>query len=315
MEHAESIAPIYGYKIIRGSEVYPPHEGMMWNGLCRGNLSTYPNAFATWSKMEFVHRVVKAQTIQYHSIAVILHPQCSHTSGRNTLSEAKAMVIAGAEIIEIFNGNWESGDDLVVNDHYRTNSTNIENALADGNAESLWDQILSDGLRVWGGGCDDWHGRKKGLVNPPPPSHMWSGNWVWMEILAPKKAGPEILLRRLEQGSFYTTQGVQIVDICVEGDSITVVGDDSVDFIEVIGSEGGPVALGPLNQGDGDSGTLLLKQYGNMVTYTADPTTPYDDIYVRFRLVNTDYQECYYDEHGDGGGDVYAWTQPFFARK
>jgi len=65
----------------------------------------------------------------------------------------------------------------------------------------------------------------------------------------------------------------------------------------------------------GDSGNLLLRQYGNAVTYTADPTTPYDDIYVRFRLVNTDYQECYYDEHGDGGGDVYAWTQPFFAKK
>jgi hypothetical protein len=111
------------------------------------------------------------------------------------------------------------------------------------------------------------------------------------------------------------TQGVQIESITVTGDSITVVGDETVDFIEVIGSKGGETALRPLNQGNGDTGTLLLTQKGNSVTYTADKTTRYDDIYVRFRLVNTDYNESfYYDEHLDGGGDVYAWTQPFFSR-
>jgi hypothetical protein len=89
-----------------------------------------------------------------------------------------------------------------------------------------------------------------------------------------------------------------------------------IDYDEAIGSVGGTAALGALNQGDGDSGTLLKRSNGNVMVYKADPTTPYDDIYVRFRLVNTGYDErFYYDEHGDGGEDVYAWTQPFFARK
>ena len=285
----------------------------MWNGLCRGDIDTYPNAFKSPSKIDFVKSVKAAETKQFHSIAVILHPQCGGVSGRNTLSEAKAMVQAGAEIIEIFNGFWESGDDLVVNDHYRTGSTNMDESPADGNAENYWDEILSKGMRVWGGGSDDWHGRRKG-IDDPPKAHGWSGNWVWMEILAPKNPGPEELLRRLESGSFYTTQGVQIVDVKVKGNSITIGGDNTVDFIEVIGSVGGPVALAPLNQGDGDSGTLLLREYGSSVTYTADPNTPYDDIYVRFRLVNTDYPRHYFDEHKDGGGDVYAWTQPFYAK-
>jgi len=146
------------------------------------------------------------------------------------------MVQAGAEIIEIFNSGWESGDDLVVNDHHRTGSNS--KARADGNAENYWDHILSEGLRVWGGGSDDWHGRRKSIDSSR--SRMWSGNWVWMEILAPIDAEPETLLRCLERGSFYTTQGVQIVDIRVQGDSITIVGDETVDFIEVIGSVGGP---------------------------------------------------------------------------
>ena len=38
----------------------------------------------------------------HHSIAVILHPQAGEISGRNSLSNALAMVRAGAELIEIF---------------------------------------------------------------------------------------------------------------------------------------------------------------------------------------------------------------------
>jgi len=338
LEFTEQNAPRYGYEaVIRASEVYPPHEGMIWNGLCRGGYETYPNAFTANNKSEFVSKVVSAENDQHHSIAVVLHPQAGGMSGRNNLSDALAMVQAGAELIEIFNGCWESGDDLCVNDHYRTGSTNmgpspavgntedyltynvtgspvVYTARADGNAENYWDHILSQGYRVWGCGCDDFHGRRRG-IEPEYKSHNWGGNYVWMEILAPSNPEPEDLVRCLERGSFYVTQGVQIQSIEVTNDLIRIVGDSSVDFIEAIGSVGGPVALGELNQGDGDSGTLLKRSFGNVMEYTPDPNSPYDDLYVRFRLVNTDYDEnYYYDEHGDGGGDVYAWTQPFYKK-
>lgn len=322
LEYAESRASAYGYNaIIRGSEVFPPHEGMIWNGLCR-EAGTYPSDFATWNKTNFVKWVIGNETSQYHSIAVILHPQVGDISGRNNISEAISMARAGAEMIEIFNGCWETGDDLRVNDHYRGAGEEIGIGAArrldkgaDGNAENYWDLILSQRLRIWGAGSDDFHGHRKG-VDDPRTSHNWGGNYVWMEILGRKSDSPEDLVRRLEAGSFYVTQGVQISSISVVNDTITIIGDSSVDFIEAIGSVGGPVALGPLNYGDGDSGTLLKRSEGNVMQYTADPTTIYDDIYVRFRLVNTDYDEnYYYDEHGDGGGDVYAWTQPFFVHE
>ena len=313
LEYVEARAPTYGYQaIIRGSEVFPPHEGMIWNGLCRGE-GSYPNDFACNNKTKFVQWVVGNETFQYHSIAVILHPQAGDYSGRNNISDAISMAKAGAEMIEIFNGCWETGDDLRVNDHYRGAGEDMDR-YADGNAENYWDHILSNGLRIWGAGCDDFHGHRKG-VDPVRISRNWGGNYVWMEILGKTSDSPEDLVRRLEAGSFYVTQGVQIVNISVADDTITIIGDDTVDFIEAIGSVGGFVALGPLNYGDGDSGTLLKRSEGRVMKYTADPTTPYDDIYVRFRLVNTDYDENYYfDEHGDGGGDVYAWTQPFFVR-
>ena len=322
LEYAESRASAYGYNaIIRGSEVFPPHEGMIWNGLCRGK-GTYPSDFATWNKTNFVKWVIGNETSQYHSIAVILHPQAGGSTGCNNISEAILMARAGAEMIEIFNGCWETGDDLRVNDHYRGAGEEIGIGAArrldkgaDGNAENYWDLILSQGLRIWGAGSDDFHGYRKG-VDDPRTSHNWGGNYVWMEILGRKSDSPEDLVRRLEAGSFYVTQGVQISSISVVNDTITIIGDSSVDFIEAIGSVGGPVALGPLNYGDGDSGTLLKRSEGNVMKYTADPATIYDDIYVRFRLVNTDYDEnYYYDEHGDGGGDVYAWTQPFFVHE
>jgi hypothetical protein len=314
LEYAESHAHSYGYNvIIRGSEVYPPHEGMIWNGLCRKR-GSYPDDFATSNKTNFVKWVVGNETSKHHSIAVILHPQAGGLSGRNNISEAISMAQAGAEMIEIFNGCWETGDDLVVNDHYR--GAGEESARgADGNAENYWDVILSQGLRIWGAGSDDFHGLRKG-VDPPHISHNWGGNYVWMEILGKPSDTPEDLVRRLEAGSFYVTQGVQILNISVVNDTITIVGDASVDFIEAIGSVGGSVALAPLNYGDGDSGTLLHRSEGRIIQYKPDPNTIYDDLYVRFRLVNTDYDESYYyDEHGDGGGDVYAWTQPFFVHK
>lgn len=323
MEYAENVSSSYGMKIIRGAEVQDregdwgtPHEGIIWNGLARGGNETYPNAFATNGstdddKVAFVEHVVSVETSQYHSIAVILHPTAGNGGGQNTLDSATRMVEAGAEMIEIFNGVWETGDDLRINDHLRTGSEQ-EPTGHDGNAENYWDKILSLGLRVWGTGSDDFHGARKG-IDLIPKAHTFGGNYVWIEILAPDNASSETLLRYWEAGSFYVTQGVQIENIQVDGDTITIVGDSSVDFIEAIGSVGGPVALGPLNKGDGDSGTLLKKTYGRTMTYPMNSSTPYDDIYVRFRLVDTDNDESlWYDEHGDGGGDVYAWTQPFF---
>lgn len=316
LTEATRLGKEYGIIVVYGSEVSPPHEGIIWNGLNTNQY--YPNNFTTGGavtqKSQFSTIVRNVETADHHSISVILHPQTGGRDGRNTLESTIDMLKNGSGLLEIFNGGWESGDDLRVNDHLRLGSTNSDTSPADGNAEDLWDNVLSIGYKVWGTGCDDFHGYRKGLMEPRN-SHKWAGNYCWMEVLTPQDSTPEDIVRSIEKGAFYVTQGVQIESITVTGDTITVVGDETVDFIEVIGSKGGETALRPLNQGNGDTGTLLLTQKGNSVTYTADKTTRYDNIYVRFRLVNTDYNESfYYDEHLDGGGDVYAWTQPFFSR-
>jgi hypothetical protein len=316
LNEAERLGEKYGMAVIRASEVFPPHEGIIWNGLCKDN--AYPNNFTTensneTSKIEFVNRVKQVENEEHHSLSVILHPQAG--GSRNTLESAIEMVREGAELIEIFNGGWESGDDLRVNDHKRTGSTNTDKAPACGNSENMWDEILSRGHRVWGIGCDDFHGYRK-EIDTPKKSHKYAGNYCWIEVLTKSPPEAEEIVRAIEMGSFYVTQGVQILEVKVVGDTIKIVGDETVDFIEAIGQTGGEVALNPVNQGLGDSGTLLTSVEGNIIEYKQDPECPYDDTYVRFRLVNTDYDErYYYDEHGDGGGDVYAWTQPFFLRK
>ena len=163
---ARALGEEYGIIVVGGSEVFPPHEGMIWNGLFLEEF--YPNNFTTTAsepedKAEFASKVSMAETDEYHSISVVLHPQAGGITGRNTLESIISMIDAGSEVMEIYNGCWETGDDLRVNDHNRTGSVNSELSRADGNAESMWDLVLSAGYRVWGAGCDDMHGNRKGI--------------------------------------------------------------------------------------------------------------------------------------------------------
>ena len=122
----------YGIIVIAGSEVCPPHEGVIWNRLFEDDI--YPNNLTTRGyelrdKALFAEKVRLSEDDTYHSISVILHPQAGGLSGRNSLESILAMINSGSEVMEIYNGCWETGDDLIVNDHNKTGSVNAEPVL------------------------------------------------------------------------------------------------------------------------------------------------------------------------------------------
>ncbi|MGL4874498.1 MAG: hypothetical protein ACRC30_07610 [Clostridium sp.] len=134
-------------------------------------------------------------------------------------------------------------------------------------ATDLWDKLLSSGKKVYGFANDDMHifSRAGGAYN---------------YVLAKKKS-KEAILEGIKRGSFYSSFGVKIKDIKIEGNIISLKKDDDrvpYVFFKFIGK----------------NGEVLKEEKGIESSYIIKG----DEGYVRVEV----YRE-------DGAK---AWTQPFF---
>ena len=131
-------------------------------------------------------------------------------------------------------------------------------------ATNRWDMLLSRGDRYWGFAHDDSHKRTgdTGL------------GWNMTYLADPSTAG---ILDSLRSGRFYASTGVEITDVRVVGETISVETNNASRIVALK-----------------DDATRVANADSNSITVDVPP----EATYIRF--------ECW------GKGETFAWTQPFF---
>lgn len=141
----------------------------------------------------------------------------------------------------------------------------------------VWDYCLSQGLRFWGFCGSDWHGGADVITRGKP---LVAHNRVLAKSLT-----QEHILEAVKEGRFYVTTGVELTELSVEENVISVCGWNATQ-IRFIGKDG-----------------VLLKSAN---TNTASYEVKGDEMYVRIELLNdrTPYPGKSFTQG--------AWLQPLF---
>jgi predicted metal-dependent phosphoesterase TrpH len=146
--------------------------------------------------------------------------------------------------------------------------------------ETMWDDILSAGMVLYGIAVDDAHNFKTpGDRTKSTPGHGWV-----MVRAASLSAGD--ILRALEQGDFYASTGVRLRDYSVSGSEI------KIDIAEETQSRSKYTV-----QFIGKWGKILKEVASNPAIYAFKG----DEFYVRARIIESNGKT--------------AWTQPVFLSK
>lgn len=185
-------------------------------------------------------------------IALVNHPNFGWAFG-----SAELLEVEGATLLEIASGHP------------------YVNMLGPPSAESMWDDMLTRGRRIWGVAVDDSHHLKR-----PWDTDVALPGKAWIVVRAAKRTRPEIL-GSIRRGDFYASTGVELEDYIVEAGAITV---------KIKHKNGAKYVVYFL----GGNGRVLQETRGLTATYARRSREPY----VRVKIV-------------DSNGRM-AWTQPVF---
>lgn len=133
-------------------------------------------------------------------------------------------------------------------------------------ATDKWDRLLAQGRRIYGFATDDSHAY---------PDHAGMG---WVMVQSDSRT-PDDIVAAMQTGRFYSSTGVTVDAIDVQGLTVSVRADNA-QKIRVIG----------------DNGRVLQNVPGPATRFTASPEGKYT--YIRFEFY--------------GAGDAMAWLQPMF---
>ncbi len=149
------------------------------------------------------------------------------------------------------------------------------NSLGPPSVESMWDQLLTAGRRVWGVAVDDMHhlGDPLGVESVPPGR-------AWVVVRSEKRDAASIL-DALRRGDFYASNGPELVGYSASNESLSV---------EVRERYGARYRI----QFIGSGGRVLQESQGLSATYAIRG----GEQYVRAKII-------------DSNGKA-AWLQPFF---
>lgn len=178
-----------GFTTLLGAEL---HSGAMANGELWHILAVgLPPGFAPSHSPTFVPEPgqetapeIAARAVAAGAFVAIAHPQWSGL----TLADARS--IAAAHAVEIYNHGCATGCDR-----------------PDGSA--IADLLLTEGRRLSLIATDDAHFSE--------PDHF--GGWVMVKA---EENAPEALLAALKRGDFYSSQGPELRDVAVDGDTVVV---------------------------------------------------------------------------------------------
>ncbi len=189
-------------------------------------------------------------------------PHINHPNFRWAIDQETLLRVQRYRLLEIFNGH------PLVNNYGGGGKPSVE---------QMWDVLLTNGHRVYGIAVDDAHHFKEEFA-----AHRSNPGKGWVSVRARSLNAQEIV-RNLEAGLFYASTGVELKDVLVAKQTITIsIAEKSdakfrTDFI-------------------GDNGKILLHSEENPAVYQLR-----DDVkYVRAKVY-------------DSAGSV-AWVQPVFVR-
>ena len=211
-------------------------------------------------------------------------PQHGKTKVENLQRNVDAIVKRGAiALVNHPNFGWAFGADELLQ---LENVTLLEiasghqfvNAQGPPSVESMWDQLLTKGRRVWGVAVDDMHHLNDPLgVESVPPGRAWV-------CVRSEKRDAASILDALRRGDFYASTGPELEEYSASNQSIAV---------KVRERYGARYRI----QFIGSGGQMLQESQGLTATYAIRGNEPY----VRAKVI-------------DSNGKA-AWLQPWFVSK
>jgi hypothetical protein len=126
-------------------------------------------------------------------IAAINHPNFGWAFGAEELK-----TIEGATLLEIASGHP------------------YVNMQGPPSVESMWDEVLTSGKRIWGIAVDDSHHLKRPWdTDIAPPGKAWI-------VVRTEKRERDAILDAIQRGDFYASTGVELVDYIASAKSLEV---------------------------------------------------------------------------------------------
>ncbi len=187
-------------------------------------------------------------------IAALNHPNFGWAFGAEELKQ-----IEGATLLEIASGHP------------------YVNMQGPPSVESMWDEVLTSGKRIWGVAVDDSHDLQRPWdVDMAPPGKAWI-------VVRSEKRQADAILDAIRRGDFYASTGVELEDYLADGKALQV---------SVREKNGAHYRV----QFIGRAGRVLQESTGPKATYAIRG----DEGYVRAKVL-------------DSNGRM-AWCQPAFAK-
>jgi hypothetical protein len=167
--------------------------------------------------------------------------------------------------------------------------------------EKMWDDLLTDGMLIYGVSSDDTHHLKVIDRSKSNPGRGWV-------MVRATELTPKAIATAMDRGEFYATNGLMLKTIDLTSQSLKIFVDEAATKHEVAKDHviGELLAPGAAKQGYsieffGPAGKLLSSAEGTEATYTRDPSLAYFRARVSFvHAINGELRR-----HR-------AWTQPVF---
>ena len=200
--------------------------------------------------------------------------EINHPNFRWAITGDELTKIRGAHFLEVFNGNY---------------NTHSYGGGGKKSVEEMWDQMLTEKIKIWGVAVDD--------------SHHFTGEFSatrhnpgrgWIVVFA-KKLTSESILKSLRNGDFYFSTGVKLNEISFSDNEISIV---------ISGDE--------VNPGIANSFITDSKYTSQLITNNGEVL---DEIYgkkIKFKLPSLKEEYKYFRTKTTSSTGSIAWSQPIF---
>jgi len=230
------------------------------------------------SKTEVIQAHVHG-TIEQQGHAILNHPNFHYM---NTAEDIRP--VKGLHMFELFNG------------HPSVNNFGDEAHIS---VEAMWDELLTEGMLIYGVSSDDAHNF---LKLGPDVSNPGRG-WV---MVRSESLTPDAITDAMLHGDFYATSGVMLSELESTNTKIELKIDEQATAAELESTfiAGHAIEEGPIGyaiQFIGDGGKVLEQVNGSSASYSVSK----ESSYVRAKVTFTKERDSRLES-------FYAWTQPVF---
>ena len=245
------------------------------DGLVDPRLQQPPGASKTQVIQAHVHG-----TEQQNGHAILNHPNFHYM---HTASDIRP--VEGLHLFELYNG------------HPSVNNFGDDEHVS---VEELWDQLLTDGMLIYGVSSDDAHHFQEMSLERSNPGRGWV-------MVRANELSPDAITNAIYQGDFYATSGVILNKVEVSNQRISLRVDERATERELAS----PFVVGHKVNDDAETGYLIefIGPGGQVLESSRSAQASYtvtnSHSYVRAKISFTRKGQL-------GSENFYAWMQPVF---